>query len=140
MMTEPHNKTMRPQKGFTLIEVIIVVVIVAILASVAIPAYFDQVTRSKRTDATIALTNTAQQLERCFTTANTYAGCFAAPPATFASPEGEYNITVATPNATSYTLTATAIGTQANDDDCDTFTLDQTGLQGATGNDSNNCW
>ena len=139
-MSMPHqrNRTIA-QQGFTLIEVIIVVVIVAILASIAIPAYFDQVTRSKRADAAASLLSTAQQLEQCFTANNTYVGCLGA---TIPSEEGEYSIAVATPNATTYVLTATpAAGSSTQHDaECRSFVLDQTGAQTATGSDMNNCW
>ncbi len=139
-MIRPDKTTLRRQSGFTLIELLIVIAIVAILASVAIPAYFDQVTRSKRTDATASLTNIAQQLERCFTTTNTYVGCLGPTPVSITSTEGEYNIT-ATLNATNYTLTATATGSQSQDQECGNFTLNQTGLRGISGTGTAGaCW
>lgn len=129
------------QGGFSLIEVIIVVVIVAILAAVALPAYQDQVARSKRTDATVSLLAAAQRLEQCFTANNTYNNCLPIPPATLASNEGEYAITAAT-TATTYLLTANPAATSStrHDTKCTSFTLNQTGAQNATGTDAANCW
>lgn len=50
----------------------IVVAIVAILASIALPAYNDQIKKSRRTDAQRELVSYAQQLERWFSTNGTY--------------------------------------------------------------------
>ena len=57
---------MRGQKGVTLLEVMIVVTIVGILAAVAIPAYNDYITRSRRSDAFTALetVRAAQEMYR----------------------------------------------------------------------------
>lgn len=57
---------MRGKEGVTLIEVMIVVVIVGILAAVAIPAYDDYITRSRRSDAFTALetVRAAQEMHR----------------------------------------------------------------------------
>ena len=68
---------MKLQKGFSLIELMIVVVIVGILASVAIPAYQDYVIRSKIPDATSALAAKRVQLEQFFQDNRTYAGATA---------------------------------------------------------------
>lgn len=57
---------MRRNKGFTLIEVMIVVVIVGILAAVAIPNYSDYVTRSKTTEAVSALSDAKVRMEQYF--------------------------------------------------------------------------
>jgi type IV pilus assembly protein PilE len=66
---------MTSARGFTLIELMIVVAVVAILAAVAFPAYTQYVEQTRRADAQSALLNAAQNLERCFTRNNSYANC-----------------------------------------------------------------
>lgn len=127
---------MYTERGFTLIELMMVIAILAIIMAVAIPAYNSQVEKTRRADATASLLNTAQQLERCFTRNNTYAGCLDSEE--FDSPDGFYGIDVDA-DATSYDLTATAQGVQA-DDDCSPFTLDHLGNRGDDGDDSDRCW
>ncbi|NOZ52571.1 MAG: prepilin-type N-terminal cleavage/methylation domain-containing protein [Gammaproteobacteria bacterium] len=131
--------------GFTLVEVLIVIAILGILAMFIIPSYSEQVQKTRRSDAKISLMQTAQILERCFSDNSSYAagaGCtdFTAG---VLSDEQFYTITATTQTATTYTLTATPNSTQANDTQCATFTLDQTGAKSAA-NSSNvaqtNCW
>ena len=119
--------------GFTLIEVMIVVVVVGILAAIAYPSYAQYVQKSRRTDATTTLLTAAQQLERCYSQNFKYADCTGLPSA---SPEGYYTITAELKDA-SYTLTATAIGVQARDTACPTFTLTNTGQRTPA---SGQCW
>ena len=128
------------EQGFTLIEIIITIVIVAILAAVALPAYQDQVTRSRRSDAQIALLGVAQALETCFTTTGSYADVRCNGSIRAVSDEGYYTIAASNRTAFTFTLTATAVGVQARDDECATFTINQTGAQNATGTDAANCW
>lgn len=60
------------KRGFTLIEVMIVVAIVAILAAIAMPAYGRYVERSRRVEAKTALNFIMQAQERYFSTYNRY--------------------------------------------------------------------
>jgi type IV pilus assembly protein PilE len=60
------------QIGFTLIELMVVVVIVAILAGIAYPSYREYVIQSRRSDAMNAITRTANQLEKFYSYCNTY--------------------------------------------------------------------
>lgn len=54
----------RPQQGFTLIELMIVVVIVAIFAAIAIPSYLNYVRRADAALAQQEMQKIAEQLER----------------------------------------------------------------------------
>lgn len=131
----------RRHQGFTLIDLLITLAIVALLAMVALPAYQSQVQKTRRSDAQVALMNTAQALERC--AANdpaagyTAAGCPSFP---ITSNEGFYTITAPTLTATTYTLTAQPVagGPQAGDSDCASLSLDQTG--GRTSSPGSDCW
>ncbi len=53
----------RMQEGFTLVEILIVVVIIGILATIAIPAYFRYVERGYASDAKVQIKNIAQSAE-----------------------------------------------------------------------------
>ncbi len=123
---------MLKQKGFTLIELMIVVAIIAILAAVAFPSYQDQVRKTRRSEAQADLMELASTVERYFTENNTYVG-WAVPASLNQSPRAgtaRYVLTVGGVAATTYTLTATPQGGQAADT-CGTMTLDQTGATGA---------
>lgn len=123
-------------RGFTLIELMIVIAVLGILASIALPAYNKQVEKTRRSDAIASLLGTAQRLERCFTRNNSYsaAGC---PSGTFDSEEEFYAVRVAA-TATTYTLTATAQGAQSGDS-CSPFTLDELGNRNAAST-TDRCW
>lgn len=103
----------RANRGFTLVEVMIVTVIIAILAAVAIPAYRDNVVTGYRRQAQADLLGAAQAAERAFATKLTYAGLADAPPFPVVSPRDgtpAYDISV-TSTAATFTITATAIST-----------------------------
>ena len=130
-------------RGFTLIELMIVVAIVGILAAVAFPNYQNYTREARRTDAHSTLLNLSNNLEKYFSDENTYTvdptdmGYGANP---LISPEGYYSVTITGPNniTVSYLATATAVGVQAIDTGCATITFDSTGLQGSTGGED--CW
>lgn len=131
------------QKGFTLLEMLITVLIIGILASIAIPNYQAQVQNTRRSDARIALIETAQKLERCFAQFGSYnhANCSVSAPTV-----DHYTIAILTRTASTYTLSAAASssGAQHSDTHCATLTFDHTGQQAAINSEGNasaaDCW
>lgn len=118
-------------KGFTLIEIMIVVVIIGIIAAIALPYYGEYVNKGKRAGAAAELTSAAHQLERCFTTQNSYSGCTV-------TPEDEHYTFNSTINDQSYTLQAVPTFTDAY---CGTLTLEHTGERKSGGSKDNSyCW
>lgn len=103
---------MRQAKGFTLIEVMMVVAIAAILAGIALPAYTDYVLRSKISEAVANLSDMQAKMEQYFLDNRTYVGACAA--GTVAPlPAGRYfSYTCSNLFPTTYTVTATGIAAQ----------------------------
>jgi type IV pilus assembly protein PilE len=142
---------MNQEKGFTLIELMIVVVIIGLLTAIAVPSYTEYVQKARRAEATAVLRDAQQFMQRLYAANNTYrvngaapalpAGIQTAPPN---AAQANYNITVATPDDMSYTLTATrsSSGPMASDT-CGNFTLNQRNGRGLTNNSSKtiqDCW
>ena len=70
------NTKMNKKSGFTLLEIIIVIIIVGVLASLALPRFFSTVEFSRSTEALSAMASVRQALERCYLQqSGTYANC-----------------------------------------------------------------
>ncbi len=122
-------------KGFTLIELMIVVAIIGILAVIAYPSYMDSVRKSRRGDGQAALLNAAQQMEVYYARNATYSTTLTDSNIAAASDDGFYKNLIIKKGAgskdsivNSYRLTITATGSQAADTISD-FRLHSTGLK-----------
>lgn len=133
---------MTTSRGFTLVEVMIVVAIVAILASLAYPSYQDHVMKSQRTEGTVALLNFAQQLERCYTEKNKYNDAACPLQGGAETTENGYYQISAVVTATTYTLTATPVkGAVLNDTKCGNLGINQNNVKTETGSLTvQDCW
>lgn len=98
-----HNgrKASLSQKGFTLVELMIVVAIIAILASIAIPAYSDYVTRSKIADGLSGLSDGRVKLEQFFQDNHDYTAASAP------SDSDHFTYALSSLGLTTYVITAT---------------------------------
>lgn len=129
-------------RGFTLIELMIVVAVIAILAAIAYPAYTQHLIKARRAAAAGCLLEAAQFMERHYTVNLSYAG--ARPPACSADVARFYTLSPGTPTARTYVLSAAPISTsaQARDTKCGTLTLNQQGVrgEGGTATSADECW
>jgi type IV pilus assembly protein PilE len=128
---------MKKEKGFTLVELMIVVAIIGILAAIGYPSYQDSVRRSNRTEAKVDLSDYAQRLQKCFTAYGKYdddVNC-----TVYTTLDGkpkskgkEYYEISMNATAATYTLTATAIKAPQTADTantCNILTLNEQGVR-----------
>ena len=135
-------KARRGQNGFTLMELMIVVLIIGVLAAIAFAAYERYVVKSRRSAAAVCLQERAQFMERYYTTNMSYAG--APDPAQCGNGlDAFYQIGYADdPAQGTFTLQATPQGQQADKDTtCATLSLDEKGARGISGSGTAaECW
>jgi type IV pilus assembly protein PilE len=137
------NERYRKPSGFTLVELMIVVLIVGVLGAIAIPAYTSYVTRGHRSAARACISEATQFMERYYTTNLTYVG---AAPVLGCQTEGglddRYTLSTAGLAQNTYRVLATPIGPQASaDTECAELMVDQAGTRTITGSgDTAMCW
>jgi type IV pilus assembly protein PilE len=130
-MSTSHARARRAA-GFTLIEVMIVVVIVGILAAIALPSYSDYIMRSKIIEGTTKLGDFRAQMEKYFLDNRTYlngANCGVPDPALGAG--DAFRIQCGPVTATSYTVTAT--GQAAKGMNGFVLTINENGVKASAG-------
>ncbi len=145
---------MRRVAGFSLIELMVTVGIVAVLGAIAVPLYNSSVRKSRRTEAKTAIMDFGAREERLYATQNVYStdpvalGYTAAGGSWPVSTGKYYQIeapssapsTSTTPGTFSVTVDPSPGSPQLSDTACASFTLTNTGLQGATGTNASSCW
>ncbi len=137
---------MNIQRGITLIEMLIVVALIGILAMIAVPGYRDYSLRAHRTEAKVALLRLHADQERFYLrNGNRYTSDLTelGYPAVSDVPigNGRYHLSV-DPDASAigYTARATATVRMGTDSQCQQFTINAQGLQGATPDPDGRCW
>jgi type IV pilus assembly protein PilE len=137
-------------RGFTLIELMIVITIIGIIAAIAVPSYNDYVLRAKRSEGRAALLDAAARQERVYSDNNQYTSTIGAGGLGISDPGScsaggvqtetcKYTLTTAATDS-NQAFTVTAVPTFI-DAACGTLTVNQAGTKTEAGTDNlRNCW
>ena len=135
--------SMKKIRGFSLIELMIAVVVVAIIASIAYPSYRENIRKTRRADAKSAIMDAAAKMERHYTQFGRYSATLANVGIAATSLESFYSITatVTNPNSQTFTLTATRANQQVGDN-CGNYSIDQAQTKTVAGGSlgAAQCW
>jgi type IV pilus assembly protein PilE len=133
------NKFYTFQKGFTLIELMIVVAIIGILVTIVVPSYTDYVKRGKAAEATSTLADLKSRMEQCFQDKKDYSNPTCTAICATPTDSQYFTYSCAGPTITSYTLSAAPVSGKGVDNFA--FSVNQDNAKTSTfdGN-TGNCW
>lgn len=154
------TRAARRPAGFTLIEVMIVVVVIAILSAIAYPSYQDSIRKSKRADARAQLMEASQYMQRYYSqndrfdqsnaatpVANTLPPALATAPRGAASGTQDYTVQFQANTLTARDFTLEAVprtGSLMASDKCGTLRINSVGRRTVSGNSggmtAETCW
>jgi len=134
---------MRKTRGFTLIELMIVLAVLAIVVAVGYPSYMEHVKKSRRAEGMGQLLELADRMERAYSDQGFYPPKGTVSEVYVATTDGGfYTLSIVTANNVSFTVSAapTSLGRQ-NTDKCKTFTLTSLGQKSVTDSSMyDQCW
>lgn len=129
----------RSNRGFTLIEIMIVIAIIGIVLTISIPSYNEYVKKDRRAEVVSLLSEQAQSLERFYTKNNVYTGITG-----LSAGNDFYTLTPTITDQTFLLTAARKTGTAMATDKCGDFTLTNTGVRSmnnaTTGLTTKDCW
>jgi len=133
---------MKYNRGFSLIELMIILTVLAIIVSIAYPSYREQLRKTRRSDAKVALMDAAAKMERHYTQFSRYSATLANSGISATTPEGFYQIAIATIPAPfqTFDIRATGQGDQVNDQ-CGVLSIDEARVKTNSGGlPQSICW
>jgi type IV pilus assembly protein PilE len=126
-------------RGFTLIEVLMVVAILGIIVAFGYPSYQEQVRKARRAEGMGELLEMADRLERRYSDQGTYGGINAdalynitTADNTRPTTNGHYKLDIVSADNVQFTINATPQGPQTKDK-CGTFTMTSQGVKTVSG-------
>lgn len=129
----------RSNRGFTLIEIMIVIAIIGIVLTISIPGYNEYLKKGRRAEVVSLLSEQAQSLERFYTKNNVYTGITG-----LSAGNDFYTLTPTITDQTFLLTAARKTGTAMATDKCGDFTLTNTGVRSmnnaTTGLTTKDCW
>lgn len=145
---------LKSNQGFTLLELLVVVVILGIITAIAVNSYTDNVRRSRRVAARDVLLQNASFMQRFMTVNNNYATDvggnaivlpFLTSPMASTGSNVDYDITVSSPAGNNAVFSLKAVpkaGGRMATDACGTYVVDELGRRTLEGNTLtiNDCW